>query len=133
MHLHLFLFNSSAIRDSRFQPITKSEFSRLQCSISLLVEFETITDPYDWTIGVHGLQIVFVINNNKYSSTFLPEVCPSQGWSKKECLSALIRKSGFRGLVDACDEEKIISNMLCKRYQSSKCSMTYNEFLKFSN
>ena len=31
----------------------------LRCEISLLSDFEEITDPLDWEVGKHGIEIEF--------------------------------------------------------------------------
>jgi len=38
----------SAIKDSRFSPITKEEFPCLYCSVSILTRFEEVQDFLDW-------------------------------------------------------------------------------------
>jgi len=38
----------SAIKDSRFSPITKEEFPCLYCSVSILTRFEEVQDYLDW-------------------------------------------------------------------------------------
>ena len=62
---------SSALRDSRFSPITKEEFDQLHVSVSLLVDFELCKDYIDWEVGIHGIRIDL---HGKYNATFLPEV-----------------------------------------------------------
>jgi AMME syndrome candidate gene 1 protein len=42
---------TSAIRDTRFSPIVKDELSKLNCSVSLLTNFEPATNWKDWEIG----------------------------------------------------------------------------------
>ena len=39
---------AAAIEDDRFSPITMNEVPSLRCNISLLKNFETIQDPFDW-------------------------------------------------------------------------------------
>jgi len=38
------------MRDSRFSPITKEEFPRLHCSVSILTHFEDARDYMDWEV-----------------------------------------------------------------------------------
>jgi len=40
----------SATRDSRFPPITKTEFPSLHCAVSLLTKFEDARDYLDWQV-----------------------------------------------------------------------------------
>ncbi len=49
----------SAFQDSRFPPITLKEVPLLNCTVSLLQDFEPIKDPFDWVVGKHGIQIKF--------------------------------------------------------------------------
>lgn len=67
----------SAFRDHRFNKITESELSSLECGyapsnplsavvvkrnvnrISLLTDFEDASSYLDWTVGVHGIYITF--------------------------------------------------------------------------
>jgi len=41
----------SAVKDSRFSPITKEEFSSLVCSVSILTQFEEVQDYLDWEVS----------------------------------------------------------------------------------
>lgn len=44
-----FVFNS-ALKDSRFPPMTRDELPRLFCSVSLLTNFEDVCDYLDWEV-----------------------------------------------------------------------------------
>lgn len=44
-----FVFNS-ALKDSRFPPMTRDELPRLFCSVSLLTNFEDVCDYMDWEV-----------------------------------------------------------------------------------
>eukprot|EP00882_Tetradesmus_deserticola_P024830 GHRQ01027158.1.p1 GENE.GHRQ01027158.1~~GHRQ01027158.1.p1 ORF type:complete len:191 (+),score=32.23 GHRQ01027158.1:359-931(+) len=87
---------TSALRDSRFSPVQIKEVSQLSCSVSLLRCFEQGASWHDWEIGQHGLIIEFTdpVLSCKRTATFLPEVAGDQGWSKQQCIEALIRKAG---------------------------------------
>jgi len=85
---------TSALNDSRFDPIDLKEMSSLNCSVSLLVEFEKGKDAMDWEVGKHGIEIFFEEGNEEYSATFLPEVAAEEKWSREETLRHLIRKAG---------------------------------------
>lgn len=70
---------TSATKDSRFSPITKAEFYRLYCSVSLLTKFEEAKDYLDWQIGKHGVRIEFYNERgHKRNATYLPEVAQEQ-------------------------------------------------------
>jgi uncharacterized protein (TIGR00296 family) len=43
---------TSAFKDRRFKPITVKEFAYLSCSVSLLVEFESVDDVLDWEVSI---------------------------------------------------------------------------------
>ncbi|KZO92163.1 hypothetical protein CALVIDRAFT_541176 [Calocera viscosa TUFC12733] len=49
----------SARQDTRFNPITEKEVSRLECQVSLLTDFEDAENYLDWEIGVHGIYLTF--------------------------------------------------------------------------
>lgn len=40
----------SALKDSRFPPLTREELPKLFCSVSLLTNFEDATDYLDWEV-----------------------------------------------------------------------------------
>jgi len=46
------MYVCSAIKDSRFSPITKEEFPCLYCSVSILTRFEEVQDFLDWEASV---------------------------------------------------------------------------------
>ena len=49
----------SAMKDSRFPPVTLQEVPALKVEISLLSSFEVIQDPLDWQVGTHGIEVEF--------------------------------------------------------------------------
>ena len=61
-----------------------------------------------------------------YSGTFLPEVAKEQGWSREETFMHLVRKAGFYGKFD-----NIAPTISLTTYESSKESMTYEEYSKW--
>ena len=116
----------SAFEDDRFDPIDKSELKNLNCGISLLVNFEKANNALDWEVGKHGIDIDFEDDNGvDYSATFLPEVAEEEGWDQRTTLKYLVRKAGYRGSLD-----KVLSKIKCKRYQSIKKTISYNEYKK---
>ena len=78
--LHL-LFFFSAFKDTRFNPITIDELSKLYVTVSILRHFEEASNHLDWEIGVHGIRIEFHVDNSRSrrSATYLPEVASEQG------------------------------------------------------
>lgn len=83
MHLHSGLREyaiTSALKDSRFSPITVDEFPRLTVSVSILQGFEEANGYLDWTLGVHGIRIEFLSERGmKRTATYLPQVATEQG------------------------------------------------------
>lgn len=92
-------------------------------SVSILTDFEEIEDPYDWELGVHGLQVHFVYKGRGRSATFLPDVAPEQGWSQDDTLEHLFRKGGWDG---AGDWRELQIDL--ERYQSSRASITHEKY-----
>lgn len=91
--------------------------------VSLLTDFEDIDDPYDWTLGTHGLQVHFMFNGRGRSATFLPDVATEQGWSQDDTLRSLFKKGGWDGSGHWKDLKFDM-----ERYQSSKASVTYSKY-----
>jgi uncharacterized protein (TIGR00296 family) len=117
----------AALQDSRFQPIRAPELPKLQCAVSLLTSFEECESMYDWKIGTHGLRIAFVAGAQRYGATYLPEVCPEQGWTQEECLQSLVRKAGYSKRVRGTEDLEELGLMVT-RYQSSKAYLPYDEY-----
>lgn len=83
---------NSAFRDPRFSPVsTEEEFNTLKIEISILTPMEAVNSHKEIKIGTHG--VLFKLG--KYSSVFLPQVAPEQGWSLEETLTHLSMKSGL--------------------------------------
>jgi len=115
----------SAYKDSRFSPLKPDEIPLLRCDVSILTNFEDGESYRDWTVGTHGITIEFESGGRHYNATYLPEVAAEQGWSIDETIVELIHKSGYRGTVNNALKEKIALT----RYQSSKASLTYTDYL----
>ncbi|KAF6768039.1 hypothetical protein AHF37_10044 [Paragonimus kellicotti] len=118
---------TSAVRDSRFAPITEEEFPHLTCSVSLLLHFEEGKNYQDWQIGVHGIRIEFA-NEKGYhrTATYLPEVAHKQGWTHLETIDSLLRKGGYRGPIN----EALRQSIRLTRYRSDKLSVPASEYLR---
>lgn len=116
---------TSAFEDSRFHPITARELSSLECGVTLLTNFESISDPMDWTIGTHGLRISFVHSNRRYGATYLPDVAREQGWSKEETIVSLMRKAGWNG---RSSEWRSVRDLGVVRYQGRKATVGWREW-----
>lgn len=122
--------------------------------ISLLTDFEDASSYLDWTVGVHGIQIMFphpsllavsdssapsplssstslgrppARSKQTFSATYLPEVIPDQGWDRIEAVDSAIHKAGWTGRVT----EDIRRSVKLRRYQSSQCTVGYDEFVEW--
>ncbi|KAI0567666.1 AMMECR1 [Gracilaria domingensis] len=113
----------AAFHDSRFDPISSAELSKLKVGVSVLSQFESAKDVYDWITGVHGIVLYLP---GGYSATYLPEVCAEHRWTKEFCLRSLAEKAGFRGLVD----ESVLNSASVTRYQSSKTELAFDDYME---
>jgi len=119
----------SALKDSRFDPVTAQEIPHLHCAVSLLTDFEQAASIHDWEIGTHGIILDFEHNGRRLNATYLPEVASEQAWNKLETIKSLARKAGYNGPVS----ERVLAEMnaTLTRYQSSKSKLTYEEYMNF--
>ncbi|KAF2752027.1 hypothetical protein M011DRAFT_394086 [Sporormia fimetaria CBS 119925] len=116
---------TSAFNDHRFRPLTYSSLiPALEVSVTLLTNFEPISDPFDWDIGTHGLRIAFTYKGRRYGSTYLPDVALEQGWTKEETLVSLMRKAGWNGKVSEWSRVQLS----VVRYQGSKARLGFGEW-----
>eukprot|EP00818_Percolomonas_sp_WS_P004035 CAMPEP_0117443190 /NCGR_PEP_ID=MMETSP0759-20121206/4563_1 /TAXON_ID=63605 /ORGANISM="Percolomonas cosmopolitus, Strain WS" /LENGTH=234 /DNA_ID=CAMNT_0005235149 /DNA_START=248 /DNA_END=952 /DNA_ORIENTATION=- len=122
----------AAFQDSRFSPIQFEEVKLLKCSINLLVNFEWANDVFDWEPGTHGIHIFFrhPVMGRDCSATYLPSVMSDMNWGHNDALSSLYRKAGWKGEIT----KKLMQQTRLERYQSSKCELTYEEYVeKYQN
>ncbi|XP_055909165.1 uncharacterized protein CG5902 [Eupeodes corollae] len=128
MHLHSGLREyalTSALKDSRFSPITRDEFPRLTVSVSILQNFEEARGYLDWTLGIHGIRIEFLNERGcKRTATYLPQVATEQGWDQTQTIDSLLRKGGYRAAITP-DTRKSIK---LTRYRSQEIQMNYKEY-----
>lgn len=145
----------SAFQDVRFNKISKSELELLECEVSLLTDFEDASSYLDWTIGKHGINISFPHPSllqapddhseapspfssstsvptrsslkHSFSATYLPQIAPEQGWTKIETIDSAICKAGWNGRIT----EDLRRSVKLRRYQSSKCSVTWEEYAQW--
>jgi AmmeMemoRadiSam system protein B/AmmeMemoRadiSam system protein A len=97
---------SAAFQDPRFEPLQASELDEISIEISVLTPLQRINDPYDFTLGKHG---IYLIKRDEYgnitnSGTFLPQVAQSQSWTKDDFLGFCARDKagiGWDGWKDA--------------------------------
>ncbi|XP_066190137.1 nuclear protein AMMECR1 isoform X2 [Sylvia atricapilla] len=117
---------TSALKDSRFPPVTRDELPRLFCSVSLLTNFEDVCDYMDWEVGVHGIRIEFINEKgSKRTATYLPEVAKEQGWDHIQTIDSLLRKGGYKAPIT----NEFRKTIKLTRYRSEKMTMSYTEYL----
>ncbi|OXB83410.1 UNVERIFIED_CONTAM: hypothetical protein H355_006257 [Colinus virginianus] len=116
----------SALKDSRFPPLTREELPKLFCSVSLLTNFEDASDYLDWEVGIHGIRIEFINEKGvKRTATYLPEVAKEQDWDQIQTIDSLLRKGGFKAPITN-DFRKTIK---LTRYRSEKVTISYAEYM----
>ncbi|XP_067944057.1 AMMECR1-like protein [Watersipora subatra] len=119
---------TSAIRDSRFSPITLDEVSKLSVTVSILLNFEDAGDYLDWEVGKHGIRIEFVNERGQHkTATYLPDVSVQQGWNKLQTIDSLLRKGGHKGHIS----QQLRSSIKLVRYQSEKVQATYDDYKEY--
>ncbi|CAL1412652.1 unnamed protein product [Linum trigynum] len=120
---------TSALRDRRFPPIQAKELPSLECTVSILTNYETANNYLDWEVGVHGMIIEFTDPNNQIrrSATYLPEVAAHEGWAKLEAIESLMRKAGYNGVIT----ESLRKSIKLTRYQSTLFTMTYSDYISY--
>lgn len=82
---------SSAFRDPRFQPLSKEELPLVDIEISLLTPLGKVSSPENFLPGRDGL----LIELNRSSAVFLPQVATEQGWDRTQTLTHLCSKAGL--------------------------------------
>ncbi|EEB06199.1 hypothetical protein SJAG_05222 [Schizosaccharomyces japonicus yFS275] len=112
----------AAFKDTRFKPLQLNELPKIECQVDVLVHFEKIASPLDWTVGVHGLWIKFDVKKKHYEATFLPSVAEEQGWNQEETLDELVYKAGYAGSLTGV-------HIAAERYQTSIANATFEEYL----
>ncbi|XP_013418113.1 AMMECR1-like protein [Lingula anatina] len=121
---------TSAVKDSRFSPVTKEEFARLHCSVSILTRFEEAADYLDWEVGAHGIRIEFLNEKgHKKTATYLPEVAPEQGWDRIQTIDSLLRKGGYKGSIN----NEVRKSITLTRYRSEKITICYNDYILYKH
>ncbi|KAK4279502.1 hypothetical protein QN277_011276 [Acacia crassicarpa] len=120
---------TSALRDRRFPPIQAKELPYLECTVSILADYEAADHYLDWEVGKHGIIIEFIDpdHNTRRSATYLPEVAAHEGWTKTEAIDSLIRKAGYNGLIT----ESLRKRLQLTRYQSTLFTMSYSEYVSY--
>ena len=83
---------AAATRDTRFEPVTKSELNQITIEISILTPFKKINSIDQIQLGKHGIYL----KKGIFSGTFLPQVATETNWTKEEFLGHCARdKAGI--------------------------------------
>lgn len=80
---------SAAFADPRFTPLTKEEWTKTECEVSVLGPITHCPDPMAIQVGRHGL----MLQKNNQSGVFLPSVPVEAGWTLLEYLDNLCLKA----------------------------------------
>jgi len=128
-HLVSLVSSCSALRDRRFPPIQSKELPTLECTVSILTDYETAEGYLDWEVGKHGLIIEFTDPdyNIRRSATYLPEVASHEGWGHIETIDTLMKKAGYHGSIT----ESLRKKLRVTRYQSTLYTMHYGEYVAY--
>ncbi|KAJ6804576.1 uncharacterized protein M6B38_259985 [Iris pallida] len=120
---------TSALRDRRFPPIQAKELPYLECTVSILTEYETALNYLDWEVGKHGLIIEFTDPdyNTRRSATYLPEVAAHEGWTQVEAIDSLMKKAGYNGFIT----EALRKRLHITRYQSTLYTMHFSDYVSY--
>ncbi|KAG5003895.1 hypothetical protein JHK82_027904 [Glycine max] len=141
---------TSALRDRRFPPIQVNELPLLECTVSLLTDYETANHYLDWEEDDKGrFAVIFSLRRwfgstlsagdldsvvesvemivRWCSATYLPEVAANEGWTKTEAVDSLIRKAGYNGPIT----DELRMQIQLTRYQSTLFTMHYSEYVSY--
>ncbi|MES1915990.1 MAG: hypothetical protein MHM6MM_007857 [Cercozoa sp. M6MM] len=115
----------AAMKDSRFAPVSLSEVPELECSVSILSDFESVSGWDDWVIGEHGVQMELDHSNKHYRATFLPQVASEFGWDHRTTMLHLLRKAGVpKHLWQEC-----LPLLRITRYRSNKAHLQWHQYV----
>ncbi len=83
---------SSAFEDTRFSPLTKEEYEKVEMEITVLGPLQRINDINEIILGKHGIYI----KKDFRSGTMLPQVAIENGWTVEQFLGYTSRdKAGL--------------------------------------
>uniref|UniRef100_H3BCD0 AMMECR1 like n=1 Tax=Latimeria chalumnae TaxID=7897 RepID=H3BCD0_LATCH len=118
---------TSALKDSRFPPLTREDLPKLFCSVSLLTNFEEASDYLDWEVGVHGIRIEFINEKGvKRTATYLPEVAKEQEYYKVQTVSISLSLSHTHTPIASKDQRKTVQQDM---YRSEKVTISYADYI----
>jgi uncharacterized protein (TIGR00296 family) len=122
------------LEDTRFSPIPASLLPQLSVHVTLLTNFSSpVRDPYDWTIGTHGIRISFTLHGRRYGATYLPSVAEEQGWTKEEALISLMKKAGWNGSSSSWEKTWKDGRGELVRYEGEAVGLEYKEWKEWDD
>jgi len=81
----------AAMNDPRFPPLRLEEFAGVEIEISVLTVPRPVGGAGEIVVGRDGV----ILNKNRHSAVFLPQVATEQGWDRDAMLDQLCRKAGL--------------------------------------
>ncbi len=81
----------AAVKDARFEPVSKAELKDLEYEISVLTPLAEVVDPDKIKVGRDGL----VIEMNGRKGLLLPQVPVEFGWNRQQFLEQVCLKAGL--------------------------------------
>ncbi|OGC08997.1 hypothetical protein A2V82_02500 [candidate division KSB1 bacterium RBG_16_48_16] len=82
---------AAALRDPRFNPVSRKEVEKLEIEISVLSPLTLISDTDDIIVGRHGL----MIEKGHNSGLLLPQVATTYNWNRETFLDHTCLKAGL--------------------------------------
>lgn len=82
---------AAALRDRRFDPVSKDELADIEYEISVLSPLRLMTDPNEIQIGKHGL----LVKKGSSEGLLLPQVAGTRAWDRVTFLEQTCWKAGL--------------------------------------
>ena len=82
---------AAAFEDPRFPALRVDELPSTTLEISVLSNFQSVTDPGEIAVGRHGL----IIERGSHRGLLLPQVAVEHGWTVEQFLEHTCRKAGL--------------------------------------
>ena len=84
---------ASAFQDTRFEPLRREEWDRIEIEISVLSPLEPIDNIEEIEVGKHGI----VMKQGYRSGLLLPQVAVEYNWDRETLLTNTCYKAGLAG------------------------------------
>ncbi len=82
---------AAAFDDARFEKVKPGEVKELEIEISVLTPFRNVAGPQAVVVGRDGV----LLQKDRRSAVFLPQVAAEEGWTRDEMLDNLCLKGGM--------------------------------------